>query len=312
MSASTINYAKSNKIKIFPLSSGRGDATVYRAEKSTYLFSSAQLEQEDILCLTTVPLEDLSVETSTCTGYQYDAAGRYELEAGTYYVVVQTTRQIAGNKLSVTYYIEGTNDEQQCDIYLENINNSGTYKGQCPVYISTIVTESAYNEDSFYSHRYDYERVTLETIENRSRVLSEGNLISILEALTERPCFVTNLDLINHTIEFVMAGHYFQLIDNNLIASDKDLWSRIIICGSKDNRVLLGVDKLENNGDTETIFDGLQLFTAEPEEMSHLEFSHVMDPVAYDLQLLSDGQVPFASQCRFNEHGITHVYGGTC
>ena len=172
MSATAI-YAKSNKVEVFPFSSTRGDAVVYQAEESSYAFSSPtvpNLESSDIIYLTTEFVEDLTQDIPTCDGYVSHASNNvYSLEAGKYYVVFQTERIIPDNKVTISYYIQGTNEEYTCQVLLENINNSGTYKGQCPIYISTIVSKSTYELSTFAEYRSAYTEVILESIENRNR-----------------------------------------------------------------------------------------------------------------------------------------------
>lgn len=306
-------YAKSDKVAIFPFSSTRGDAKVYQASESRYVFSTDDSSDDIYLTTKFVTDSDLAQEISTlqyCVRPEVAGDNIYTLSAGTYYVVVKTTRKPVGDKITVSFHIEGTNERHTCEIPLKDINNSGTYKGQCPVYISTIVTKTTFELDSFSDYRSNYEEVILESIENRSRVLSEGNLMTIISSLTEKSSFVTHIDLDNSTIEFVMAGHYFKLTDANLVKSTANLWARIVVCGPSENRVLLGADR--KNEDEELVFDGIHLFTEEPDEESNTEFSHVMNPNVFDLQLLSNGEIPFSSQCRFDNHGITHLYGGTC
>ena len=118
---------------------------------------------------------------------------------------------------------------------------------------------------------------------NRSRLLSEQNIVNIIKSICDSPSFVINK--IDNIIKFVIDGYYFEL---TLRCTETNLYAKVVYdtpSGATSYTTILG-----DSGDT---FAGLSLTSTDSEvTTNHL---HLLD---------AQGNVPESSKLKFTQNSI--------
>jgi hypothetical protein len=127
------------------------------------------------------------------------------------------------------------------------------------------------------------------SIANKSKLLSEENIINIIKSITDNPSYVIGMD--ESIIKFVIDGYYFELsLDKN--NSLKPLYVKLVMNGMSTGDIFRTIQGDDGSSDTSQ-FLGLDYVTTPPPTSSG--YFQILD---------SEGNIPESSKLKFNHTSL--------